>query len=241
MTTDPHTLAAAYALDALDADERAHFEAHLATCEDCRREVAELADVASTLAESSSTTPPADLKASVMSKLDEIAQDLPAQGAAASSLPDALPVDLAERRRRKLSIPTMLAAAAAIVIVAVGAVVISGNRGNSDFDDVIAASDAVVTPLDGGSGSVEVAYSADLDRVAVRGAGLADLAPDLRYALWAIADGTPVPAGLFEPGDGSVEFVTDLVDVTAQAWGVTIEPAAGSDQPTTEIIYFAEV
>ena len=39
---DVHKLTGAYAMDALDELERARFEQHLATCEDCRAEVAEL-------------------------------------------------------------------------------------------------------------------------------------------------------------------------------------------------------
>ena len=37
MPDELHELSALYALDVLDADERARFEAHLAECELCRR------------------------------------------------------------------------------------------------------------------------------------------------------------------------------------------------------------
>ena len=237
MTEDLHSLAAAYALDALDADERTEFEAHLSTCIDCTRDVAEFGAVATSLAESSAAAPPPGLKRAIMSQLDDLQQEPPA----VRPEPLTAPVDLAERRRRKLSMPNLLAVAAAVALIAIGAVVVTANRGSSAYDEVVAASDAVVTQLDGASGTIEVVYSDDLDRVAVRGSGLDDLDPGLRYALWAIADGTPIPAGLFEPGDGDIEYVTELADVSADAWGVTIEPATGSDQPTTEIILYAEV
>src|SRR5579871_1305450 len=45
-----HDLTAAYALDALDPEEREAFEAHLAQCERCRDEVAELSSAASSRA-----------------------------------------------------------------------------------------------------------------------------------------------------------------------------------------------
>jgi anti-sigma-K factor RskA len=45
-----HELAAAYALDALDADDREAFDAHLETCERCREEAAALAEAAVGLA-----------------------------------------------------------------------------------------------------------------------------------------------------------------------------------------------
>ncbi len=43
---DLHELSAAYALDALDSDERESYEAHLAGCEDCQRELATLSETA---------------------------------------------------------------------------------------------------------------------------------------------------------------------------------------------------
>lgn len=249
MNADLHALAGAYALDALDDAERAEFEAHLASCAACTAEVAEFGEVATALADATGTAPPAHLKASIMSQLDAVPQELPASNDDATTEapahqpdPVAPPVaDLAERRRRKFSMSGLLAAAAVVALIAVGAVLIAGNLGGSEYDDVIAAGDAVTTQLDGESGSIDIVYSVELDRVAVRGTGLDDLEPGLRYALWAIAGGTPVPAGLFEPGDGEIEFVTELVDVAPQAWGVTVEPETGSDQPTSEIIFFAEV
>ena len=41
-SADIHALSGAYAVDAVDDIERAEFERHLATCADCREEVAEL-------------------------------------------------------------------------------------------------------------------------------------------------------------------------------------------------------
>ena len=47
---DLHELTAAYALDALDADNRQAFETHLRECERCRAELGELADTVGALA-----------------------------------------------------------------------------------------------------------------------------------------------------------------------------------------------
>ena len=49
--TDIHALSGAYAVDALDDDERAQFEAHLAGCPSCRSEVDSLREAAALLAE----------------------------------------------------------------------------------------------------------------------------------------------------------------------------------------------
>jgi anti-sigma-K factor RskA len=51
MTNDDlHELTAAYALDALDADERRAFEAHLRECDDCRSELPSLSETVGALA-----------------------------------------------------------------------------------------------------------------------------------------------------------------------------------------------
>jgi hypothetical protein len=235
MTTDLHALAAAYALDALDDDERVEFEAHLASCESCPSELAKFAEVVGGLAEATGVAAPANVRDRVLAQIGETEQ---VSASSSSSEVAAAPVvDLAERRHRKLSIANMLTAAAAAVLLLVGAIVISGQRGGSDYDDVASASDAVVAQLVGESGSVDVAYSAELDRVALRGENFDDLEPGLRYALWAIADGTPVPAGLFDTDDGSIDGAVELADVDAQDWGITVEPESGSDAPTSEIIY----
>src|SRR5204862_5350511 len=55
---DIHDLTTAYALDALSPDEAREYEEHLATCERCRRELAELSSVAGTLAFGVESPPP---------------------------------------------------------------------------------------------------------------------------------------------------------------------------------------
>lgn len=64
ITTDPdlHGLAGAYALDAVDDDEREAFEAHLAHCEACREELDGLVATAARLGSAVTASPPAHLK-----------------------------------------------------------------------------------------------------------------------------------------------------------------------------------
>ena len=60
---DLHELTAAYALDALDADDRQAFETHLRECERCRAELGELADTVGALAYASEgPAPPESLR-----------------------------------------------------------------------------------------------------------------------------------------------------------------------------------
>lgn len=242
MTTDLHALAGAYALNALDPDERAEFEAHLTSCPSCYAEIAEFGDVVAAMADADAVAPPPQLRASVLAQLGDHEQLPPTPNRTPAPAREPAVVDLDERRRRRWSMTGMLAVAAAVVVFAIGAVVVStGRGGETDFDDVRAASDAVVTVLEGEDGTLEVAYSADLDRVALRGSGVDQLGPDLRYALWAITGDVAIPAGLFEADDGSIDDTVELADVQADAWGITVESADGADAPTSDVIYFAEV
>jgi len=55
---DIHDLTAAYALDALDADETREYEAHLAQCVRCRADLSTLSESATALAWAVDAPPP---------------------------------------------------------------------------------------------------------------------------------------------------------------------------------------
>lgn len=61
---------------------------------------------------------------------------------------------------------------------------------------------------------------------------LAVLDENQQYQLWAIIDGKPVDAGVFDAGDGLIAMPG--VAGEAVAFAVTIEPRGGSEQPTLE-------
>jgi len=62
----PHTLAGAYALDALTDRDRARFERHLAGCDACRQEAASLREAAARLPAASAVPPPGRLREHVL-------------------------------------------------------------------------------------------------------------------------------------------------------------------------------
>ncbi|MFD4829897.1 anti-sigma factor domain-containing protein [Streptomyces uncialis] len=78
--TDVHLLSGAYALDALDEDERAGFENHLAHCPACAEETRELAATAGRLGLAATVTPPAALKRRVLREITTIRQEAPRPG-----------------------------------------------------------------------------------------------------------------------------------------------------------------
>ena len=75
-----HELAAGYALDALDPDERRLFEGHLGGCEQCRAELAAFEEAAAALALAvESPVPPPDLVIADIARVDpeEVADAYP--------------------------------------------------------------------------------------------------------------------------------------------------------------------
>lgn len=63
-------------------------------------------------------------------------------------------------------------------------------------------------------------------------AHLPDLSSQQQYQLWALYDGKPIDAGVFDAKDiqGSSSFQKDITN--AQAFAVTVEPRGGSPAPT---------
>jgi len=66
MPDDLHELSALYALDVLDADERARFEEHLADCDRCTTDLAGLKEAATALAFVDGPAPPAELRSRIL-------------------------------------------------------------------------------------------------------------------------------------------------------------------------------
>jgi len=103
-----HALSGAYAVDALDPEERAMFEAHLGSCAACQAEVASLREATAVLGSEVEAAPPAAVRDRVLAEI-----------ATVRPLPPV--IDLAGRRRRWAR--PLVAAAAAVALVGGGAVV----------------------------------------------------------------------------------------------------------------------
>jgi len=89
---NPGELSGAYALNAVEARERAAFEAHLESSEQARIESAELSDTAVALGLATAPVlPSAALKASLMAKLSSTPQLAPLAGPASTPAADAAP------------------------------------------------------------------------------------------------------------------------------------------------------
>ena len=221
MDPELHDLTAPYALDALDEDERAQYERHLATCERCREDLAVLQDTTAQLAYGvASPTPPAHLR-------DRVLESVRADGGVVVEFP-----------RRRLTY-ALGAAAAAAAALAVGFAAWSASLRNDleaqrSVVDILADPDARIHALDGANGRLVVTETGEAALVV---AGLPRAPEGKTYEAWVIAGDEPQPAGLFD-GKAARDVVLLSRPVPPQASvAVTIEPAGGSQAPTSTPIF----
>lgn len=250
-----HALSGAYAVDALDDAERSAFEQHLILCEDCRREVVGLREASALMADDAAVTPPDSLRASVLSGIRTIrplppetgrapdvrAQDEPGDAPEPeSSTPAASNVVPMRSRRRRIA--TLLTAAAAVLAIAGGVALQpwqddSTSTTISAADRVLSADDAQKVSLDFDDGSsATVVRSLEERRAVVLTRDMAAPPRGKVFELWLQDEsGKMLPAGLMKTaGDHKVLLEGDAAEATGV--GITVEPAGGSEEPTSEPI-----
>ncbi|HEY9565632.1 MAG TPA: anti-sigma factor [Nocardioides sp.] len=228
--SDIHALVGAYAVDALDDIERQQFERHLATCADCRDEVASLRDASSMLSGITLSPPPPSLRDRVMADISTV-----------RPLPPEVPVRKEAPRRRRF--PALVAAAAAVAVMGGGAVAITqpwhddSSQQLTAAGRVLAASDAktVGVELDGGT-KAELVRSESKGQAVLVTHDMPAAPAGKVYQVWLQSDeGEMIPAGLMS-GGSDAEVLLDGDAASATAAGITVEPAGGSTSPTSDPI-----
>ena len=243
MSADVHALAGAYALDALPSDERAFFERHLAACDACRAEVAELSETAARLGSAAAQTPPPALRDRILAAAD-VTRQLP-------PVPQATPDAEPAWRRQPRWLTAVAACLALAVVVLSGALVALGQRApaapevadDSRIVAVLGAGDLQTKELEmEGASPARFLYSPSQDQGVLVAGNMPAVARDKTYELWLIHDGTPVAAGVFRPDDdGAAVAAVDGIVRGAELVAVTVEPAGGSARPTGAILASAEL
>ncbi|MEU4532334.1 anti-sigma factor [Micromonospora ureilytica] len=233
MSADVHTLAGAYVLDAVDDVERAAFERHLAECEPCRDEVAELRETVARLADETDVeATPAALRERTLAQAARTPQlRVSAAGAGGG--------------RRAGRWGQLTVAAAAAVLLAGGASAVTWTVSNDRISDeqassaqarqiaaVLDAPDARVfeRPLQPG-GAATVVVSRDRDRGVVLLRDLPAPGAGRIYELWLIRGSEPRKVGQLAEGDRASTMVIGPV-ADAGTFGVSNEPVGGSVAPT---------
>ena len=245
---EPHTLASAYAMDALDGQDRVRFERHLERCEECTREVAGLHEATARLAGAAAVRPPEALKELLL-----------AETARTRQLP---PVTSGATRRRALAgygarqagirarlraprLAMVLAGVAVLAAVAVwagGTVLRSAPPAQStvghDVATVLTAPDLTVLSGRVHSGGTATVMMSPRDRMLVFAvAGLRSLPGSQCYELWLMQPGADRPAGLLPmPKHGMTGPVVATGLRAGDRLGLTVEPSHGSRRPTSPMV-----
>jgi anti-sigma factor RsiW len=250
LRNDLHTLTGVYALDALDtAAEVARFERHLNRCDSCTGEVRGFRETATRLGFAVARQPPPALRTAVMADVARTRQ-LPAIDDRARH---ARPVP------RLTLLPRLAAAGAALGLAAavtLGVVLVNtqnqlsqtqsqlsqARRNLIETKTQLAAINAVRTAADATlvtkatkiGGRVTMVKSAAKRQLVVTAAGLPALTAGKVYQLWLIGThGNKIRSeGLLATRNGSSGPVLISGVLPGDLFGMTVEPAGGTIQPT---------
>lgn len=246
-----------FAISALSADEARRFQSEYDRCTAVERSIYDgrLAEIHTTMASFATMyamPAPPELREPLLTRVFTTApaeavldRDSPVEEPAPST---GKVVDLNSRRR---TLGLAVAAAATVVAVALGAGVLIGRHiaptsaptvsaADQNTLDVLRAPDASlsVTRLADNRGALSVVASRSQNRaVAVLREQTTPLPADRTFQLWLVGGTreTPVSAGLLAGTGVASPVLIDRID-TSQVLAITIEPAGGSVQPTTEIL-----
>jgi anti-sigma-K factor RskA len=211
MNPEVHTLAGAYALDAVNDIERAEFARHMAQCSACAQEVAELQATAARLADMVAAPPPTWMRGAVLNQIKQTRQvgpwrrDTAARGGPA--------------RWRRVAV----AAAAAVVVAAgvgAGTYAIQEQRVRHEraISDIVRAPDAqqhenTVT----GGGRVRVILSASKHEAVAFLDALPAPGPGHSYQLWLLQGNKPTNMGVVLTTGNASQVLTNVTGYDAFA------------------------
>jgi anti-sigma factor RsiW len=228
METGIHELTAGYALDALDAEERRSYEAHLPECERCQEELASLWSVTEALAVAASgPAQSANLR-------DRILADARAE-------PQVV-VPFEPLRRRQPIVPVLSAVAAVAAVVAIGLGLWAARLSNDldsarETNGIVGDPDARNIALKAGDGRLVVVPDG---RAVLALSGLDPAPSGKTYEIWVIHGNTPARAGLFPGREGAELVRLDRTVGSGDVVAVTVEKASGVNAPTTTPIVASE-
>jgi anti-sigma-K factor RskA len=236
---DLHLLTGSYALDALTDDEQADFEKHLTQCPSCAQEVRGLRETAARLAMATAVTPPPDMRSRVLAAAPRTRQLPPGRNPLARA---------GERTGLRRLSPSragltagVLAAAAAVAFLLLAWASASrqlhqAQASNSAIAAVLAAPDARIESVPATvGGTVTAVLSVREHEAVITTANVPSLSEASVYQLWVMtSSGAATSAGLLKvTSSGSAAPVLASGVLPGDRLGITVEPAGGTQQPTT--------
>jgi anti-sigma-K factor RskA len=254
-----HVLTGSYALDALDAQERAEFERHLQHCPSCQAEVRGLRETAARLAIARAAQPPARMEQRVLAATYRTRQLPPLAGdrlrrdfgrTRLARLFARWPATGQPRRSRGngwsnswLRSPRLVGALAAASVVAAVGLGITQVSTQHQLDSAQASSVAIAKVLDAPDarieatsatpgGAVTVVVSALQREAVVTTRGMPALSSSRVYQVWVMSSSGARSVGLLSSTNQVGELLASGVRSGDQI-GITVEPSGGSPHPTT--------
>jgi anti-sigma-K factor RskA len=242
------SLLGAYALDAVDDDERVEVEAHLATCPRCRAEVAAHREVAALMANSGIAAPEG-----LWDRIAEgLSPELPASAPDAAELLSHLPRPPRRERRNPRVIAGAIALVAALILVVVllsfQVANLTGQlHSNNTSSGISAAVDSVLAhqhrtiTLTAANRAEEATVIIGSDDEAYWiDSSLAQLPSTETYQLWAVVRGKEIVSlgvlGSDPKAAAAFRLAADMGRLM-----VTVEPEGGTPSPTTPAVLGALV
>ncbi len=250
---EPHTMAGAYALDALDERDRARFERHLARCQECCRETGGLREATARLATAAAVQPTASLKdrllaeTAVVRQLPPLTRDAPDHPARPAAIAGRAR-SLRPQTRRPAWMAAVALALAGVFFIAATAIWARGNAHQSPLTQesprghaiaaILTAPDAtMISALVKTGGTATVVMSHRKRTLVFAAAGLRALPASRRYELWLMGQGRDQAAGLLPiPRHGMTGPVIAPGLEPGDRLGLTVEQASGSRHPTSAMI-----
>jgi anti-sigma-K factor RskA len=221
-------------MDALDAADRARFERHLAGCDACTQEVAELRETAARLGTATAVPPPPAMKDIVLAAAARTSQHLPATAK----------VSRAPRRALRIAVPAVAAGLIAVATI----FGLANSDANQRLDQaqqrneaiaaVLAARDAtMMTGQVAGGGNATIVMSHHMDALVFTAAGLPAMPASSGYELWLVGPDGERPAGMLAvSGHGMAGPVIASGLRQGDHLALSKEPAGGTQHPTTPMM-----
>jgi anti-sigma-K factor RskA len=232
---DPHTLAGAYVLDAIDDPaEHSRFARHLRRCQSCAAEVRGLREVATALAMAATRPVPAAMHGRVLTAVRQTRQ---------------VPPDVRQRAQRQSRPsgwwPRLVAVAAVVAIVlavflgirlaVAGRQLSAASAQQRAIAAVLGAPGArILTGRTTAGGEAIVVTSAARREMVIITTGLRVLPDGEVYQMWLMGPPATRSAGLLPAAVGGRTAPVLASGLSrGDEFGITIEPAGGTRQPTT--------
>src|SRR5580692_8652604 len=247
--TDPHTLAGAYALNALGDDDRARFERHLSGCPSCAQEARGLQEATSRLADTLAIQPPDGMRERVMAAAARTRQNPPVTEPAGAAWPArvGLPGRAAWRGRRW---GILIAGGTLAIALALGGLAFHTEQQLNQMRDRSRAIAAVLNEPDAAmmtvtaatQGSATIVMSHQARALVFTAAQLPALPSSQRYELWLMGRDGPRAAGMLpQPRAGMTAPVIVSGLRPGDEFAVSAEPAGGTSHPTAPMILHADL